>query len=284
MLARPRPDGRLPAGHHRPRGRPGRPARDDRPLRADGRPGRDPRRAAGPERPADQGVARRQGRLRLQVRHALLAVDQGLRPGRRQGGLRPAERPHGRHLGPQRRHPRRAQGAGQRGRPRRDRPRAPASPRASTTCSTRTGSTASARSPAAASASGAPGRSRATRRGATSTSGGSSTTSRSRSSRAPSGSSSSRTTCDLWERVKRTINAFLLGVWRDGALFGATPDEAFYVKCDGETNPPEVDRRRPARRRDRHRAGQAGRVRHLPDRPVLGRRGRSASSQQPRPT
>ncbi len=44
----------------------------------------------------------------------------------------------------------------------------------------------------------------------------------------------------LWERVKRTINAFLVRVWRDGALFGATPQEAFYVKCDGETNPAEV--------------------------------------------
>jgi len=29
-------------------------------------------------------------------------------------------------------------------------------------------------------------------------------------------------------------------VWRSGALFGATPGEAFYVKCDAETNPPEV--------------------------------------------
>jgi uncharacterized protein len=44
----------------------------------------------------------------------------------------------------------------------------------------------------------------------------------------------------LWERVKRTINAFLVRVWRDGALFGATPQEAFYVKCDSETNPAEV--------------------------------------------
>jgi hypothetical protein len=35
------------------------------------------------------------------------------------------------------------------------------------------------------------------------------------------------------------VNAFLLGLWRDGALFGATPDQAFYVKCDAETNPPE---------------------------------------------
>jgi phage tail sheath protein FI len=44
----------------------------------------------------------------------------------------------------------------------------------------------------------------------------------------------------LWERVKRTINGFLVRVWRDGALFGATPAEAFYVKCDSETNPSEV--------------------------------------------
>jgi phage tail sheath protein FI len=45
---------------------------------------------------------------------------------------------------------------------------------------------------------------------------------------------------DLWERVKRDITAFLTRVWRSGALFGATAEEAFYVKCDRETNPPEV--------------------------------------------
>src|SRR5438445_2138722 len=43
----------------------------------------------------------------------------------------------------------------------------------------------------------------------------------------------------LWQRVKRTISAFLVRVWRDGALFGATPNEAFYVKCDGENNTSE---------------------------------------------
>jgi uncharacterized protein len=43
----------------------------------------------------------------------------------------------------------------------------------------------------------------------------------------------------LWEGVKRTLTAFLRGLWSAGALFGATPDEAFYVKCDAETNPPE---------------------------------------------
>jgi uncharacterized protein len=43
----------------------------------------------------------------------------------------------------------------------------------------------------------------------------------------------------LWEGLKRTVNAFLRGLWRDGALFGATAEQAFYVKCDSETNPPE---------------------------------------------
>jgi len=43
----------------------------------------------------------------------------------------------------------------------------------------------------------------------------------------------------LWEGLKRTVNAFLRGLWRDGALFGATAEQAFYVKCDEETNPPD---------------------------------------------
>jgi phage tail sheath protein FI len=45
---------------------------------------------------------------------------------------------------------------------------------------------------------------------------------------------------DLWARIRRDITAFLTNVWRTGALFGATPAEAFYVKCDAETNPPAV--------------------------------------------
>jgi phage tail sheath protein FI len=44
----------------------------------------------------------------------------------------------------------------------------------------------------------------------------------------------------LWSRIRRDVRAFLKLVWRSGALFGSTPDEAFYVKCDAETNPPEV--------------------------------------------
>jgi phage tail sheath protein FI len=43
----------------------------------------------------------------------------------------------------------------------------------------------------------------------------------------------------LWARIRRTISDFLRNEWRKGALFGLTPDEAFYVKCDRETNPPE---------------------------------------------
>jgi len=45
---------------------------------------------------------------------------------------------------------------------------------------------------------------------------------------------------DLWERIKRDIRAFLTRIWREGALFGASPDEAFYVKCDDELNTVEI--------------------------------------------
>jgi phage tail sheath protein FI len=45
---------------------------------------------------------------------------------------------------------------------------------------------------------------------------------------------------DLWARVRRDVRSFLTLVWRTGALFGTTPEQAFYVKCDAETNPPEV--------------------------------------------
>jgi len=44
----------------------------------------------------------------------------------------------------------------------------------------------------------------------------------------------------LWAALRRDCGAFLTNVWRDGALVGQTPQEAFFVKCDAETNPPEV--------------------------------------------
>jgi phage tail sheath protein FI len=39
----------------------------------------------------------------------------------------------------------------------------------------------------------------------------------------------------LWANIRKNIRAFMLGLFREGAFEGATPDEAFYVKCDGET-------------------------------------------------
>ncbi|MET7876447.1 phage tail sheath family protein [Micromonospora sp. DT68] len=44
----------------------------------------------------------------------------------------------------------------------------------------------------------------------------------------------------LWRSIRRDIGAFLTRVWRDGALLGRSPEEAFFVKCDEETNPPDV--------------------------------------------
>ncbi|MEU9148970.1 phage tail sheath subtilisin-like domain-containing protein [Streptomyces sp. NPDC048417] len=44
---------------------------------------------------------------------------------------------------------------------------------------------------------------------------------------------------NLWARIRRNISAFLVNEWRSGALFGQRPEEAYYVKCDEETNPPE---------------------------------------------
>ncbi len=39
----------------------------------------------------------------------------------------------------------------------------------------------------------------------------------------------------LWSRVKRTIETFLATCWRDGALAGTSPDQAFYVECGPTT-------------------------------------------------
>ena len=41
----------------------------------------------------------------------------------------------------------------------------------------------------------------------------------------------------LWAQVVRDVGSFLSTTWVSGALFGRTPDEAFYVKCDEELNP-----------------------------------------------
>lgn len=40
---------------------------------------------------------------------------------------------------------------------------------------------------------------------------------------------------ELWARVKRSLENFLTGVWRDGALVGSSPSDAYFVKIDTTT-------------------------------------------------
>ncbi|MEU6328582.1 phage tail sheath C-terminal domain-containing protein [Streptomyces sp. NPDC047049] len=43
----------------------------------------------------------------------------------------------------------------------------------------------------------------------------------------------------LWGTLRQTVATFLLDQWREGALVGRTPEEAFYVICDETNNPRE---------------------------------------------
>lgn len=44
---------------------------------------------------------------------------------------------------------------------------------------------------------------------------------------------------DLWRTVTRQLKVFLQGLFDKGYFAGENPDQAFYIKCDAETNPPE---------------------------------------------
>ena len=44
----------------------------------------------------------------------------------------------------------------------------------------------------------------------------------------------------LWKRIIRDVGAFLRIQWMEGKLVGDKPEKAFFVKCDEETNPPEI--------------------------------------------
>lgn len=39
----------------------------------------------------------------------------------------------------------------------------------------------------------------------------------------------------LWANVRETVSAFLYAEWRNGALLGSKPEEAFFVRCDRST-------------------------------------------------
>lgn len=45
---------------------------------------------------------------------------------------------------------------------------------------------------------------------------------------------------ELWKMLVRLCASFLTDLWRKGYLLGEVPEQAFYVKCDEDTNPPEV--------------------------------------------
>ena len=40
---------------------------------------------------------------------------------------------------------------------------------------------------------------------------------------------------ETWAEVRRQVSDFLTTLWRDGVLLGATPEEAFFVRCDHTT-------------------------------------------------
>jgi phage tail sheath protein FI len=42
----------------------------------------------------------------------------------------------------------------------------------------------------------------------------------------------------LWSRIRLNAGAFMHGLFRQGAFQGTTPHEAYFIKCDTETNPP----------------------------------------------
>ncbi|MEK2492761.1 phage tail sheath C-terminal domain-containing protein [Kitasatospora purpeofusca] len=44
----------------------------------------------------------------------------------------------------------------------------------------------------------------------------------------------------LWATLRHSVSSFLTDQWRQGALLGRTPDEAFYVICDGTNNTSET--------------------------------------------
>ena len=44
----------------------------------------------------------------------------------------------------------------------------------------------------------------------------------------------------LWTRIARELTVYCESLWQKGALQGQEPEEAFYVKCDGDINTPDT--------------------------------------------
>jgi phage tail sheath protein FI len=43
-----------------------------------------------------------------------------------------------------------------------------------------------------------------------------------------------------WEKLRDLVRLFLDELYQKGAFAGGKPEEAYYVKCDDESNPPEA--------------------------------------------
>ncbi len=76
----------------------------------------------------------------------------------------------------------------------------------------------------------------------------------------------------LWARVRRSVTNFLTTVWRNGALEGHDAGAGVLREMRPHDDDARRHRQRPADRAHRHRAGEARRVRHRPHRAVDGRR------------
>lgn len=42
----------------------------------------------------------------------------------------------------------------------------------------------------------------------------------------------------LWAQIRRSVGAFMQTLFRAGALQGTTAQQAYFVQCDAENNPP----------------------------------------------
>ena len=65
----------------------------------------------------------------------------------------------------------------------------------------------------------------------------------------------------LWAQIRLNVGAFMNGLFRQGAFQGATPEEAFFVKCDERDDDAGRSQPRHRQHRGRLRAAEAGRVR-----------------------
>ena len=47
-------------------------------------------------------------------------------------------------------------------------------------------------------------------------------------------------TPNTWDSLRSRVKSFLEKLYEKGMFAGGSPEESFYVKCDGETNPSDV--------------------------------------------